>query len=241
MSDYWLARAGQQYGPFSLEDIQQRAAQGQAEATDLVWTDGMAGWEPLSKVIPARPGPPPVPAPPPVASPIVTAPAPSPIANYTAPATVADANLIPPSLSWGLVLLFAMLTFGIFSWIWAFKQAGFAKKLQPRSNAGMLLLFAIVGFVLTILFSIGMIAVDASAGKAILSLLSTLCNLTGSVLFVVAAFQIRAAMVNYYTTVEPIGLKMSGVMTFFFNILYIQHHLSRIATWKRTGFLQPQA
>jgi hypothetical protein len=153
----------------------------------------------------------------------------------------ADANLTPPSLSWGLVLLFAVLTFGIFSWIWAFKQAGFAKKLQPRLNARMLLVFAIIGFVLANLVYIGVIAVDNSGAKALFGLISMVCNLTGSVLFIVAIFQVRAALVSHYTTVEPIGLRLSGVMTFFFNILYIQYHYSRIAAWKRTGVLQPQA
>jgi hypothetical protein len=30
-------------------------------------------------------------------------------------------------------------------------------------------------------------------------------------------------------------------MTFFFHIFYIQYHYERIAKWKRTGSLQPQA
>ena len=39
---------------------------------------------------------------------------------------------------------------------------------------------------------------------------------------------------------EPINLRLSGVMTFFFNILYFQYHFTRIAEWKRTGMLSPQ-
>ncbi len=105
----------------------------------------------------------------------------------------------------------------------------------------MLLLFAIIGFVFANLLYIGVFVVDDSNAKALFGMVSMLFNLGGSVLFVVAVFQIRSAMVNHYTTVEPIGLKMSGAMTFFFNILYIQHHYTRIATWKRTGVLQPQA
>jgi hypothetical protein len=50
----------------------------------------------------------------------------------------------------------------------------------------------------------------------------------------------RSSLVQYYNTVEPISLKLSGVMTFFFNIYYFQHHFSRIAEWKRTGRLTPQ-
>jgi hypothetical protein len=57
---------------------------------------------------------------------------------------------------------------------------------------------------------------------------------------IVAFFKMRSSLVQYYNTVEPISLKLSGVMTFFFNIYYFQHHFSRIAEWKRTGRLTPQ-
>jgi hypothetical protein len=57
---------------------------------------------------------------------------------------------------------------------------------------------------------------------------------------ILANFQMRDSMVNYYNRAEPIGLRMSGAMTFFFGTFYIQHHLSRIAKWKLTGVLEPQ-
>jgi hypothetical protein len=44
-------------------------------------------------------------------------------------------------------------------------------------------------------------------------------------------------MLTYFNTVEPIALRLSGVMTFFFGILYLQYHMTRIADWKRTGVL----
>src|SRR5258708_4319748 len=62
----------------------------------------------------------------------------------------------------------------------------------------------------------------------------------GSILFLLVAFNIRSSMVRYYNTVEPIHLRMSGVMTFFFHVLYIQYRMSRIAKWKETGFLIPR-
>ena len=59
----------------------------------------------------------------------------------------------------------------------------------------------------------------------------------GVIFAILAFFNMRASLVNYYNSVEPIGLRLSGVMTFFFNILYFQYHFSRIATWKQTGQL----
>ena len=53
-----------------------------------------------------------------------------------------------------------------------------------------------------------------------------------------AIFGMRSSLVRYYNSVEPIGLRLSGVMTFFFSILYLQYHLSRIAAWKTTGVLR---
>jgi hypothetical protein len=52
-----------------------------------------------------------------------------------------------------------------------------------------------------------------------------------------AIFGMRSSLVRYFNTVEPIGLRLSGVMTLFFSLLYFQYHLSRIAEWKRTGIL----
>jgi hypothetical protein len=46
-------------------------------------------------------------------------------------------------------------------------------------------------------------------------------------------------MLRYYNSTEPINLRLSAVMTFFFNTLYFQYHMSRIADWKRTGYLRP--
>jgi len=54
------------------------------------------------------------------------------------------------------------------------------------------------------------------------------------------AFYVRGVLQQYYNTVEPINLNLSGVMTFFFNVFYFQHHFRRIAEGKRTGQLQPQ-
>jgi hypothetical protein len=234
MSDYWLARDGQQFGPYSIEELQQRVAQGLADATDLVWTEGMPAWDILSKVVPIRRGPPPPPPP------AVLPPSPSPTPHYVAPPAGADTNLYPPAISWWVVILFSFMTFGIFAWIWCLKEARFAKKLDPHTSAWILMLIAVIAYAFAIPCYIGMISIGDSDVRSIFALLELLCSLTGGILFIVAGFQIRRAMVTYYNTVEPIGLRMSGAMTFFFNIIYIQYHFDRIATWKRTGFLQPQ-
>jgi len=44
-------------------------------------------------------------------------------------------------------------------------------------------------------------------------------------------------MEEYYNSKENIALTLSGVMTFFFRIIYLQYHINRIAKWKQTGIL----
>jgi hypothetical protein len=59
--------------------------------------------------------------------------------------------------------------------------------------------------------------------------------LAGAICGIVAAFKIRDAMEEYYNSVENMGLALSGVMVFFFNVIYIQYHINRIARMKNAG------
>lgn len=45
---YHVGRNGQQTGPFSVDQLKAMATSGELQPTDLVWKDGMAGWEPAS-------------------------------------------------------------------------------------------------------------------------------------------------------------------------------------------------
>jgi hypothetical protein len=61
--------------------------------------------------------------------------------------------------------------------------------------------------------------------------------IAGAIVYIVGMFSIKNAMEEYYTSVENIGLSLSGVMTFFFSTVYIQYHINKIARWKKTGVL----
>ena len=61
--------------------------------------------------------------------------------------------------------------------------------------------------------------------------------LGGVILVLVGVFNMRSSLEHHYNRAEPIGLKLHPVMTFFFNTLYFQYHMTRIAEWKRTGTL----
>lgn len=48
---YHIARAGQEIGRYVLADLERAFRQGEVRATDHCWTEGMAGWAPVSSVL----------------------------------------------------------------------------------------------------------------------------------------------------------------------------------------------
>ena len=53
-------------------------------------------------------------------------------------------------------------------------------------------------------------------------------GLIGWLVRLVARFSMRASLEEHFNGPDPIGLRLSGVMTFFFGGLYFQYHLNRI-------------
>jgi len=197
--NYWIARGTQKHGPYSLEDVRGMLGAGSIAPGDLAWKDGMPQWLPVGQVLATQPA--------------AAGGAPPPY-GYAPPQQVAQPVYYPPpipsDLHWGLVLLFSILTFGIFGIVWIFIEASYVKRIDPRSNAIVLLV------------------------------VSFLVPFAGLICFFIAIFSMRNSLATYYNYTEPINLRLSGVMTFFFSTLYFQHHLTRIAQWKRTGILTPQ-
>jgi hypothetical protein len=131
----------------------------------------------------------------------------------------------PPRWHWGWVLLLTVVTFGLFYIVWAFVQAVWVRRIDRTSHAIHLLLvylaLSIVGEVVT-----GTAASNASGQAAA----GALVSLVGVAAFIAAAFSVRRSLLDHYNRVQPIGLELSGAMTFFFGVLYFQYHFRRIAT-----------
>lgn len=47
---YSINRAGQQYGPYPVDDLKRGVAQGNIVGTDLAWAPGMPGWVPIAEL-----------------------------------------------------------------------------------------------------------------------------------------------------------------------------------------------
>ena len=157
------------------------------------------------------------------------------------PAMIAVPGAVPPILHWAAVLLLALVTFGLFGLVWLFVEANFIKRIDPRSSARTL--FIVVMVLEVVYLGIAFIAI-ANGGRGDDLQFATMVGLfvmpVDAILAVIGFFQMRRSMLNYYNFAEPIGLRLSGAMTFFFNLYYLQHHFTRIAEWKKTGVLMPQ-
>lgn len=138
-----------------------------------------------------------------------------------------DAYPAPPKLHWALVLLFGILTIGIFLIVWMFIQASWARKINPASNATAQLSGYLFLFVLSEVIGAG-----SSDGLKSVSLLLLLGSY---VAFYFATYSIRRTMLDHYSSVEPMQLKLSAAMTFFFSTFYLQYHMTRIADMKSGG------
>ena len=241
---YYIQRQLNEYGPYTLADLQRYVAQGSIQLSDLTRSEGMTDWVPVSQVIGNIPIP--------VAGQAGQVPG-TPAygggtvytggenvyggagAVYGAQAVTSLANTpVPFDLHWALVLLITVFTCGLFGWAWLFVEAAYVRKLRPSSYG---LLFSILGFVI---WFIG--ACFNGYNRATYRTPSSTIwfSIMAFALVVVALFQMKSDLEDYYNTEEPINLRLNGVMTFFFGTLYFQHHFSRISQWKKSGYLQPQ-
>jgi hypothetical protein len=226
--NYYISRDGQQFGPYTLAEVQRYVADGNILLTDLAHSEGMDQWVPVRQILGNIP---------------VQQPAPAPIApNYgqvpvypqspfgVAPQPVAGATgPLPPDLHWALVLLFGIITCGIFTYVWMFIQAGFVKKLRPDANCMLLYGIGVPGIVLGYIVQLGGGSDQSVRG------LGSLIVLAAAVVLIIGHFSLRNSLEDYYNSVEPLNLQLSGVMTFFFNTIYFQYHLNWIRQYKMTG------
>jgi hypothetical protein len=264
---YYIQRQLNEYGPYTLADLQRYVAQGNILLTDLTRSEGMSEWVAVSQVI----GNIPIPVPPPAvqipvapsqagattaygtpggvygagAGPYTAAPyAPGAYgAGYAAgvPRPAMMSGPLPPDLHWALVLLISAFC-GVFHLVWLFIQAGFVKKLSRDDNSmGVLIGAMVIQLMAFVILFGGVIAMEGRGDPpASLGFVFFLILAGGAVLQWIGVFKMRSTLETYYNTVEPINLQLNPVMTFFFAVYYFQYHFSRIAAWKKTGYLAPQ-
>jgi|SRR5215813_1761717 len=227
---YHIRRGVNEYGPYTLADLQRYVAQGNIAMTDLTRSEGMTDWVPVSQVI----GNIPVPVSPPAGGVVYPgAPGAGATPGYAAPSV---AGPVPPDFHWALVLLIGIVTCLLFLWVWLIVEAAWIRKIKPASK-GLLFVLLALGCSLVSGF-IGAVTGAMNQGQP--NPVGSLFSLAALVLVLVGVFTMRGDLEEYYNSTENINLRLSGVMTFFFAVFYFQYHFSRIARWKKTGYLEPQ-
>jgi hypothetical protein len=211
--NYFITRDGQQYGPYTLADLQRYVASGEILLTDLARSEGMSEPLPVSQII----GTIPVPQAQISASPVINA------------AIYPD----PPNLHWGLVLLFSILSCGLFSAVWNLVQAAWMKKVAPQSTA---LYYYVAGIcVLAATFFAGFEEVHTHSSHSTAGAM----NLLYFMLNLIGRFSLRSSLEQHYNSVEPMGLSLGVIMTFFFGDIYFQYHFNDIMRRKYAARLGP--
>jgi hypothetical protein len=274
--NYTVSRNGQTYGPYTLEDLRRYIASGNVLPTDLARNETMPDWVPVAQIL-ATPQAPPPPPPAtqslrvpgddasPFAAPLPLQPAAAlpiqpvqayyaqpPAAGFRPAAFNPSAYPDAPDLHWGILLVLAIFTNGLFLIIWDFVVTVWLRKVQPNSKA---LMWYIISYSIYVVLVILIIAIAATASTAssrqdtdfhasyvVLGVLFIVASTAGFVTQIIARFSERASLLEHFNGPEPVGLRLSGVMTFFFSGLYFQYHLNRIKQQKdamRFGLPRP--
>lgn len=231
---YHVTRSGQNYGPYTLEDLRRYVASGNILVTDLAKSDEMAEWVTVGSLLqPAGSAPPPQVPYTPAFQPGYVAPA-YPAAGYPA----ANVGENPPNLHWALLLLLSLVTCSLFAMIWSIILSAWMNRVAPASRQLMLGIAVVVGDIAVSMMKDHR-TWDVHQGWSVIAqtdhAMASFFGMCWLILAIYARFNMRNAMERYYNTVEPIGLRLSGVMTFFFGGLYFQYHMNRINDLKRAA------
>jgi hypothetical protein len=226
--NYHISRDGQQFGPYTLAEVQRYVADGNILLTDLACSEGMDRWVTVREILGNIPVQPAAPSPPNYGQVPVYQ---QPQSGGAQPAYAGQSGgPLPPDLHWGLVLLFGVLC-GIFMWVWIFVQANFVKKLRPDTKCMLFYGLGVAGIVLGYI----VIIAGAAAKEDAITAFAGLIFLVACVFIIMGHFSLKNSLEDYYNTVEPLQLQLSGVMTFFFNVIYFQYHFNWIRQYKLTG------
>jgi hypothetical protein len=241
---YQVSRDGQMYGPYTFEDIKRYLASGNVLPADLAKSEEMTDWIPVSQLIAGQQGAPPATG---FAAPVYDP------AQTTYMAAAGQAAVNPgiaasqypdaPNLHWGLYLLFSVITCGLFSVVFTLVQAAWLKKVQPNSQGlvfygATYVVYVIRWFRNRIIAAslISMMNHQSQLPPGFFAGAGGLFFLYWALLFT-SRFMMRSSLQEHFNTVEPIGLDLNPLLTFFFGGVYFQAELNRINGMKQAARL----
>src|SRR3954462_15301756 len=191
--NYFIQRNGQEYGPYTLADLQRYVKSGEISPADMCRSEGMSGLLPVSQIVGNIPAP--------VQQPVQT------VYGGAGSASMVDVSTLPkpPDLHWGIVFLFSVVTFSLFSYIWLLVQAAFVKKIDASSRAMTWLIVCIACYWA---FPIITAVAGVSGHNSAVEGFTALGQLGGLGFSIAGIFSMKESLEDYYNSREPIGLKL---------------------------------
>lgn len=196
---YFISRHGQEYGPYSWEDLRRYVSSGEIFNNDLVRSEGLTGTIPVSQVLDATPPPPP-------------------IASLPRVAVYPE----PPHMHWALLCLCCYATAGIFIPIWNLVQRAWMKKVDPESSA--LSYYVIASLLCGLALFVG---VTSRGDRDSTPVMVMLIFITSCIFFLVGRFSMRSSLERHLNELTPIRMRLGRIMTLLFGCVYFQYHLNR--------------
>ena len=212
--DYLVRRGEQEFGPYTLPEIQQYVRSGHVLGDDLTKNEGMAEWQAVSHVLGTIPS--------------------APAVDVKLPEREAAIPLVklPWNLHWAILAVLVVCTQQLFNFVWIFVLALWARRLTGNNRALVLICMYPTSF-----FAAGLGVAVLGAEGTVAESITFFLVIAGLIAYLAGIFSVRTAMEEYYNSTENIGLTMSGPMTLFFSTIYLQYHVNRLARWKKTGVL----
>lgn len=140
----------------------------------------------------------------------------------------------PPDLPWWLALILGLVTGGVFFVIWDVLQAAWMRRVNPGSASIFLYSAAAVLFLVNLPDSWHSIGYWLFHVPFAPRHHSGLLGLVRFGLWLAARFVLRGELLEHFNTEEPLGLRLSGFLTFLLGGLYFQFHFNQINLIKRS-------
>ncbi|QWT20037.1 DUF4339 domain-containing protein [Bacillus sp. NP157] len=208
----------QAYGEDVLRD---GIAHGKVDAAALAWREGMAGWQPLYRVLG------------------MAAPAGLPGTDVEGEQALRDALPEPPGLHWTWLLLLIVATLGFGGLAWGFVQARWIRRIDPANKAAWLLAIAAPCWAIHLYYLSTLPWVAPPLPPLGLMLLEVPAAMGGTACVLLAWFAMARSLrrrLPAYGLVPDID----SAYVIFFNVLYIQGQLRWIRRWRHTGDTLPR-
>jgi len=125
-----------------------------------------------------------------------------------------------------LIMLMSLLTMGVYYPVWFILQMdsfnAMNSKVKLKKGAFITVIILFVLSVVTAFASVGLEGIaDADAVRAF-DLMSRFFNIAGGIILLVESFHVKRILSEHFDT------KLSGIATFFFNVLYLQYKINRL-------------